>query len=249
MEKKVHSELQAIKQILSHLVGTANSPKGERFSTEALDQAARHFQKLSIDRGDWVEEWDIGKIIKDAPYNKVGAFIRTEFGFSNYFKRGKKFYYNKKDLITLSEELKTRNINLKRYCELREDELKFNKLIESASANSKGKDAKKFTLPYDVRDIITSSPKAPSEDVIRESLVTLKQEFFHYKLSDYVDIHNGNHAMMKYEYYFQKYIKADIKSRCRKWCDNFNYANHALKLVTNKTDKFVPVKDDDMIQL
>src|SRR5690606_33616731 len=176
---------------------TSNSPHGERFSTEALDQAAKYFQKLSIDRGEWIEEWDIGKIIKDAPYNKAGAFIRTEFGFSNYFKRGKKFYYNKQDLIALSQELKARNINLKRYCELRDDELKFKKLVESASANTKGKGRKRFTLPYDVRDITTSSPKAPSEVVIRESLETLKEEFFRYKLSEYVDIHNGNHAMVK----------------------------------------------------
>lgn len=59
---------------------------------------------------------------------------------------------------------------------------------------------------------------------------------------------NGT-SMMKFVYHFDKYLDPEIKKRCRKWCDNFNYANNALKEIGNKKVKFIPIKDDDMIQL
>lgn len=243
MNKEIVNELQAIKSILANLVGTYNMPEGERFSIDALNKAAERFQKLSIERGDWIEEWDIDKVIKSAPW-KAGAFIRSEFGFSNFFKRGKKYYYNKEDLIALGKELKDRNIDLKRYSELVADEEKFQKYLASVKTSSK-----KFTVPDGLSDIVTLPPKAPSAEIIKEHLNKLKEEFFKNKMSEYVDIHKGTHAMMKFEYQFDRYIKPEVKKLCRKWCDNFNYANNALKLLTNKTEKFIPVKDDDMIEL
>jgi hypothetical protein len=54
---------------------------------------------------------------------------------------------------------------------------------------------------------------------------------------------------MKFIYYFEKYLAPETKKRCKRWCENFNYANHALELVTNKKEVFVPIKDEDMIQL
>lgn len=92
-------------------------------------------------------------------------------------------------------------------------------------------------------------PKAPSPDVIREDIKRLKEEFFRDSLAEDINIYKESHAMVKFEYHFDKYIKPEIKKQCRKWCENFNYANHALRLVTNKTEKFIPVKDDGMIQL
>jgi hypothetical protein len=50
-------------------------------------------------------------------------------------------------------------------------------------------------------------------------------------------------------YWFEKYLEPELRKRCRKWCENFNYANHALQEVTKKKEKFIPVKEDDMIQL
>jgi hypothetical protein len=50
-------------------------------------------------------------------------------------------------------------------------------------------------------------------------------------------------------YYFEKYIDPTIKKNARKWCEDFNYANHALQLITKKKEAFVPVKDEDIIEL
>jgi hypothetical protein len=89
----------------------------------------------------------------------------------------------------------------------------------------------------------------PSPEIIKEDLNLLKEEFFHLKLSEYIDIYNENYAMMKYAYYFDKYLNPMLKNRSKKWCQDFNYANEALAIVTGKKEKFVPVKEEDMIQL
>ena len=94
--------------------------KGEQFSKAYLDKAAKEFKKLSIERGEWVEESKIDKIIRDAPY-RCGAFIQREFGFTNFFKYGRTTFYNRKDLLALVRELKERNINFNRLHEYRED--------------------------------------------------------------------------------------------------------------------------------
>ncbi len=247
METDILKELSEIKFILAKVTGTSDLEIKDRFSLEALDKAAQHFQQMCIDREEYIDDWKIDGIIKGG--HRSGAFIRNEFGFSNCFKRGSRYYYNKTDLVALAKELKARKVDLRRYMELRDDEEKFKKLLDAALSNTQGKRGKKFDLPFDVRDIVTSSPKAPSADVVRAEISNLKEEYFKFNMAEYVDIHKGNHAMVKYEYYFEKYIKPDIKKRCKRWCDNFNYANNALKLITNKVEKFIPIKDDDMIQL
>lgn len=249
MEREILSEIKQLKAAISKLIGTSELLAKEQFSKEALDKAAKQFQKLSIERGEWVEEYNIDKYIKNARH-RAGAFIRQEFGFSNYFKRGQSYYYNKQDLIALGKELKARNVDLGRYMEYLEDQAKLKKYLESAGENSKGKRKKKaFQLPYDLKDIATSPAKAPSPDVIREDLKRLKEEFFQFNLAEYIDIYRGNHAMMKFVYYYEKYMEPELKKRCKRWCENFNYANHALELVTKKKEAFVPVKEEDMIQL
>jgi hypothetical protein len=55
--------------------------------------------------------------------------------------------------------------------------------------------------------------------------------------------------MVKFVYHFDKYLSPELKKRSRRWCENFNYANDALKLLTKKKDVFVPVKEEEMIQL
>jgi hypothetical protein len=249
MEKEILSEIKQLKSAISKLIGTSDFPIKEQFSKEALDKAAKQFQKLSIERGEWVEEYSINKYIKNAGY-RAGAFIRQEFSFSSYFKRGQSYYYNKKDLIVLGKELKARNVDLGRYIGYIEDQAKFKKYLAIASENVKGKKkSKAFQLPYDLKDIATSPAKAPSASIIRDDLARLKEEFFKYNLSDYIDIYKGNHAMIKLIYHIEKYLEPELKKRCKRWCDNFNYANHALELVTKKKDVFVPIKDEDMIQL
>jgi hypothetical protein len=69
MEKQIYIELQEIKSLLAKLIGTADNSADERFSIEAVEMAAKQFQKLSIEREEWVKDSDIQKYIKNAPYN------------------------------------------------------------------------------------------------------------------------------------------------------------------------------------
>ena len=110
MEKEILSEIRQLKAAISKLIGTSELPAKEQFSKESLDKAAKQFQKLSIERGEWIEEYIIDKYKKNARH-RAGIFIRQEFGFSNYFKRGHSYYYNKQDLIALGKELKARNVD------------------------------------------------------------------------------------------------------------------------------------------
>ncbi len=91
-----------------------------------------------------------------------------------------------------------------------------------------------FHVPESLKDIYTSPPKAPSVELVHNQIVLLKEEFVKENLTEYIDVYE-NYAMIKFDYNFQQYIKAEIK-RCRKWCDEFNYANKAsnrLKIIDN----------------
>lgn len=249
MENQILKEIKEMKIVLAKVIGTSELPVKERFSTDAINKASKEFLKLSIERGVWVEEGHIEKYIKYAGW-RSGAFIRNELKFTNYFKRGHSYYYYKDDLIRLDKELKKRNIQLKRYIELKEDEEKFRKYVASAAENKKGKfNNKPYVMPDGLKDITTSAPPAPDPEMIREDIKNLKEEFFQYKLAEYIDIYNDNHAMTKFLYHFDRYLNSEIKKRAKKWCENFNYANEALQLLTKKKEKFIPVKDEDMYQL
>ena len=250
MQKELLAEIKELKTAISTLIGTSDLLPEEQFSKEALDKAAKQFQKLSIERGEWVSDSDITKYIKNAHY-RAGAFIIREFNFTNYFKSGRTFFFNKKDLIALAKELKERNVNLGRYMEYIDDQVRFKKSLANAAENNKDKKNKRksFKIPADLKDFNTSPVKMPSADIIREDIKRLKEEFFQYKLSDYVDIYKDNYAMMKHIYWFEKYLEPGLKKRCRKWCEDFNYANHALEEVTKKKETFIPVQKEDMIQL
>jgi hypothetical protein len=178
MDTQILKEIKGLKALFAQLIGTSELSSKEKFSKEALDKAAKEFQKLSIERGEWVHDGDINKYIKNAPY-RAGNFIRQEFGFTNYFIRGKSYYYNKKDLIELSKQLKDRNVNLGRYMEYCDDKAKFKKYLESAAENNKGKRNKKgFHLPDGLKDITTSPPTPPPVEVIKDDISRLKEEFF-----------------------------------------------------------------------
>ena len=110
---QILAEIRELKQILSKVIGSVYESPENRFSAEALDKAAKDFQKWTIDRGDWVGEDEIEKYIKPAPWN-AGAFIRKELEFTSWFRRGQRYRYSKKDLIALGKELTDRNIDLKR---------------------------------------------------------------------------------------------------------------------------------------
>ena len=249
MQSELLSEIRSLKAAIATLIGTSDLSPKEQFSKEALDKAAKQFQKLSIERGDWISDSDISKFIKKAPY-RAGTFIIKEFQFSNYFKTGYNYYFNKNDIIELSVELKKRNIDLKRYMELLEDQDKFQKHIASAAANKKASKKKQaFQILKGINNITTSPIPMPPAEIIKADIKRLKDEFFEHELVEYIDIYRGTHAMMKFIYTFEKYMEPELKRRAKRWCDDFNYANNALEEVTKKKEAFIPVQDDDMIQL
>jgi hypothetical protein len=242
----IFKEIQELKAILAIVIGTADRVGVDRLSTEALEQAAKLFQKMSIERGDWVDEDDLPKFLGPCPWN-AGAFIRKEFAFTSWVKKGHEYRYSKKDLLALGQELKTHNIDLKRYQEFLDDKAAFDKkaALQSTPAAPKGKS---YSFPKGMKNITTSEIPKPDPEVVRQDLAQLKQAFKEGKFEAYIDIYNGTHAMLKHIYMFQKYLEPGLKRRCQKWCEDFNYANHALELITGKKEKFV-VTDPAAIQL
>lgn len=249
MDDELLSEIRRLRNALTQVLGTSQLPEEEQFSVETLDRVAKEFQKFIIERGEWISDSDISKYIKNAGY-RAGNFIREKFNFTNYFKYGRTYYYNKSDIISLGKALKERNVSLDRYIEFVESRDRFKKNLEDAKRNNKGKHkGKPFKLSSEVRNIQTSPAAIPDASVIRDDIKRLKGEFFKNKFGDYVDIYRNTYAMLKHMYYFEKYLEPGLKRRCRKWCDDFNYANNALEMVTKKKEEFIPVQEHDMIQL
>ena len=245
-QEQILNEIKELKFLIAKLTGTSSRDSKMPFSPEAVDKAANEYQKLSIERGEWVSSHDIDKIIKSVSYNP-GNFIIKEFEFSNYFKRGRTFYFNKHDLMALGKELKERNVDLRRYEEFKADELKFKGYKEKATSNNAGKKA--FKVPKDLKDITTSPAKMPTVEQLKAEIKRLREEFLQYKLGEYIDVYKDSYAMEKFLYYVNKYIEPDIQKRMRRWVRDFNDVNHLLKESKVKKEKFIPVKDEDIIQL
>ncbi len=248
-EEKILAELQALKTLIAKLIGTPDLKGENQFSIEAIEKASKEFRKLSIARGEWVESSDIKKYIKTAPYNG-GNFLRDEFEFTNCFKRGSTYYYNKQDLIALGLKLKERNVDLGRYMELKADKDKFEKYVAGIlNPDVKNTKRKRFKLPEYLKDITTSPATPPDPEVIRAELKKLKDEFFEHKLSEYIDIYKGNYAMAKDFYRFKKYLNPELTRKIYRWIEDFNLANQVIEELTKKKEKFIPIPEEKMIRL
>lgn len=249
MQKQILAELKELRVIVSKLIGSSDLPEEEQFSIEKINRAAKEFRKLFISREDWVSESDLYKYLKGTHYG-AGKFIRKEFGFSNYFVQGNTHYYNRTDILNLAKALKERNVSLGKYIELRTSQDSFKKYLAAAAINKKASKKKfPYNLPDDLENITASESPKPSIELIETDLRNLEAEFFEYKLADYIDIFKNSYAMVKFEYSFSKYYPSEVKQRSKKWCERYNYANHALVLLNQKRPKFIPIKEDDMIQL
>jgi hypothetical protein len=248
MEKQdqILNEIKELKSALTQVLGLASPSTKDLFSTEALEKAAKEYRKLSIERGEWVSSHDIKMYVKSASYNPAN-FIIKELEFSNYFKRGSTYYFKKQDLIALAKELKDRNVDLGRYEELKADQEKFKKYLENAKQNKKGKKAFKITI--DTKNITSDPVKLPPVEELKAELKKLREEFLQYKLAEYVDVYKDSYAMIKYLYHVQKYIEPGVQKRIRKWIIDFNNVNHLLTESKVKKEKFIPIKDEDVIQL
>lgn len=231
MEDKVLSEMKQIRKLLSELVGTTDLSTNQKFSKEAISKAAKEFRKLSIERGKWIPSDEISKIIKHAPWHS-GKIIIDKFEFINYFKRGSTFYFNRKDLVELNKELKKRNINLEKYCELLIDKEKFRKYTNAIILPKGRKTRNHFKIPEGLRDIFSKPYSAPTEELVRKEIEVLMEEFKKFDLSEYIDLFYGKtYAMFKYDYSFDRYLKPELKKFCKDWSFKFNYANTALKRI------------------
>jgi len=231
MEERILSEIKQIRKLLSQLVGTTDLPVKQKFSKEAILKAAKEFRQLSIERGEWIPNDEIQKIIKHAPWYPAKIIIER-FEFTNYFKRGHTYYFNRKDLIELDKELKKRNINLDKYCELLDDKEKFRKYVNGILLQKDKKTRKHFKIPEVLRDIFSKPYSAPTEELVRKEITTLMEEYQRFDLSEYIDLfEEKTYAMFKYDYSFDRYLKPELKKYCKDWCFKFNYANNALKRI------------------
>jgi len=231
MEEKVLSEIKQIRKLLSELIGTSDLPVKQKFSKEAISNAAKEFRKLSIERGEWISHHDIRKVIKHAHWNSAKIIIE-KLEFNNYFKRGSTFYFNRKDLIELDKELKKKKINLEKYSELLNDQEKFRKYVHAIVLPKGRKTRNHFKIPEDLRDIFSKPYSAPTEELVRKEIETLMEEYKKFDLSEYIDLFYGKtYAMFKYDYSFDRYLKPELKKFCKDWSFKFNYANTALKRI------------------
>lgn len=226
MEKQdeILSEVKALRKLIAKIIGTSDLPQAKQFSKSAIEKAAAEFQSMQIERGEWVNQYDIHKVIRNFPYAGT-KFLIDELKFQNYFRRGQRYYFNRKDLIALGKELKERNLNLGRYLELKSDKAKFDVYIAKIISNPK---KLPYVLAEDMKDVSTSNPPRPSVKLIREHLNALKKDFEEYKMSEYIDVYNDSYAMLKDYYRFRKYVDSDLKRRITKWKDDFNTANQLL---------------------
>jgi hypothetical protein len=229
MEAEILKEIQDIRKLLTKIIGTSELTKKQQFSKESLGKAAKEFQTLSIQRGEWITDSEISNIIKKAPYYS-GKFIIEQFGFTNYFMKGKSLYFNRKSIVALNKELRIRNINLGKYMELFRNQEKFKKYVEKANQGGKKK-GHHFQLPEGLKDV-NPKPYQPPTEEINAHILSLKAEFEKFKLSDYIELYyNETYALFKHESYWDRYFKPDLKKQCTKWCNDFNYANYALKKI------------------
>jgi hypothetical protein len=246
MEKEILQELRDLRQLIIKITGLENETPDKKYSEEAIVNAQKLYLKMSIERGDWVKDDDIKKYIHSLPWNP-GAFLRKEFEFSNWFKRGHEYLYAKKDLIALGEELARRNIDCKRYKEFLDDKAAFDKRM-AAFEKTKTKNIPAWQIKKGLKNITTTEIPKPDPEKVRAHLTELKQEFRKNKFELYIDVYKGTHAQLKGMYYYEKYLEPGLKRDCRKWCNDFNYANHALELFTGKKEKF-KVENNEGIQL
>lgn len=230
-EDKILSELKQLKRLFTVMLGTEDQPAKEKYSRAAIIKASSEFKKMQAVRGEWVSSGDVDKVIKHAPYNPTKMLIE-EFQFKNYFKRGNSYYFKRKDLQDLNKELKKRNINLDTYSDLLQDKMKFQKYIDSISEREGNKKRRRYKIPEGLENIFSEPYSPPNENLVRNEIKSLWEEYEKSDLSEYIDLYEKKtYAVFKFIYYWDRYIDAQIKKQCKQWCEKFNYAQTALKRI------------------
>jgi len=235
MSKKILTEISDIKKILSVLIGSSHIPEPQKFSKVTLDKAAKLFIKLKLVQDQWINSYDLNKYFKGCYRYEVGKFLREEFGFINYYSKGKAFFYNKQDIINLAQELKPRDVDLATFMELRRGqqqlEEKLNNLaVKNRDARVKGKQKKSYKIPDDLMNIKLSDYKLPDVSVVELDIKNLMDEFKKGGYKNYIDIYHDS-AFIKYDDNIREYLTGAKGARYRSWCRRFGKARYALKII------------------
>jgi len=231
MDDQIKKELSELRDAIVYLAKTSDYPRPEQLSYEAINKATGEYIRLTKLRDKWIAESELYDIF-DTCHGNIGSFIRHEFEFSNYYKQGREYFYNRNDLLALAKELKVRNVNLPRYMKLKSEEEQFvKKVVATEKVKVGSKKKKTFKVSDAIFNINSTDFPFPSVDLIKEDIEVLMRKYKEQNLSEYIDIYQGNFAMVKYDYDLEKYVSDKVTRVCKKWCDNFNYANTALKII------------------
>jgi hypothetical protein len=191
---------------------------------------------LTTLKSQWVKQLDLGEYFPGCR-DGLGKFIREEFEFSNYYTQGGAFFYDKKDIVALANELKSRNVDLSTYMELQKGKAQLHQRIETAMLKAKAKGKKKsYKLADGLKDIKISDYDFPDQEVIREDIQKLLQQFKTNNLGRYVDVFD-DYAMVKYGSQMRHYMPAKGHTLSRIWCNKYNNAHYALKIIIEHEQK------------
>lgn len=80
----------------------------------------------------------------------------------------------------------------------------------------------------ELRDIELTTCAPPDIEIVKNYIEKLKKEFEEKKLSEFINIYDTC-AYIKVSYYFERYIDQDKLKICKKWCNDYKYANGALR--------------------
>lgn len=132
MEEQILSEIKEMRRILAYFMGTSELPLEDQFSIEALDNLAKEMQKLQRESGRWLKTHELSEYFPGC-WDGLGKFIREELKFSDYFTHKGAIYYNKASILRLTRELKSRNIDLGTYMQLKKKENQLKEKIKVAT--------------------------------------------------------------------------------------------------------------------
>ena len=161
--------------------------------------------------------YDIHKYIKSAPYNNVGNFIRDEFQFTNTYLKGKSVYFYKKDLINLSKELESRNIDLTRYMELKLERERIEKPPVDKYALRKQKKIQtgRYRIPQGLKDISAKQKIKKPLPELQAKLDLLMEEYSNESLAEHIELLGESSAFYKDFSYYS--LKDDLRKRLSRW--------------------------------
>jgi len=104
----------------------------------------------------------------------------------------------------------------------------FRQSLDKLRCTIENKKNPRFIIPEEIGDITTTPYNHPPKKIVEKHIESLMDEFKKFKMVEYVDIYNDNHAMFKLIYHFDRYVDTTVKKRCVLWCQQFNYAINAL---------------------